>query len=608
MTNWFQTAGPRQIQFSKYTRQDFVQIQSLGCDVIRLPINLHFMTSGAPDYTLDPLFLSFLDQAVDWAEDLGLHLILDNHSFDPAADTDPNVGFILEKVWVQMATHFKDRSTLLYYEVLNEPHGISDAAWNTIQQQIVTAIRTVDDKHTIIVGPAGWNSFHNLAAMPAYQDNNLIYTFHFYDPFLFTHQGASWSDPSMQPLANVPFPYQANAMPNFPATLNGTWIQSAFNNYANEGTLSHVKELIDVAVAFRDARNVPVFCGEFGVYIPNSPAADRTYWYKAVRTYLEEKNIPWTIWDYHGGFGLFEEDGNDLFEHDLNTDLLVSLGFDVPEQTVYELRPDSTGFLIYSDFIGQRIFEASYNDGNLDFYHANLPHNDAYSLFWTDALQYNNIGFDFRPNKDLSYLLAHDYALDFFVKGDRPGTIFDIRFIDTKTNETDDHPWRIRVTIDDSKVNWDNQWHHLHIPLTDFKEHGAWDNGWFNPIGAFDWTAIDRLEIVAEHSPMTGRNLWFDNIQITNVDPTIVSAQHIAVSTLDVKIYPNPVSTNLIMEKEDGETSLPYELLDSYGRVRFKGILQSKSVLPVQKLPNGPYWISFQDKEGKREMLRFIKQ
>jgi endoglucanase len=61
LTEWFQVNSAQQIQFSKYTKQDFENIQSLGCDVVRLPINLHYMTNGAPDYTLDPIFLNFLD-------------------------------------------------------------------------------------------------------------------------------------------------------------------------------------------------------------------------------------------------------------------------------------------------------------------------------------------------------------------------------------------------------------------------------------------------------------------------------------------------------------------------------------------------------------------
>ncbi len=193
LTGWFQASSPKQIQFTKYSKKDFERIKSLGCDVIRLPINLHAMTNGSPDYILDPLFLEMLDQAVTWAEELQINLILDNHTFDPAANTDPAIGTVLIKVWTQMAEHYKGRSGYIFYEVLNEPHGISDALWGSIQQTVIDAIRLVDNAHYIVVGGAGWNSYNNLGNIPVYADTKLIYTFHFYDPFVFTHQGASWT-------------------------------------------------------------------------------------------------------------------------------------------------------------------------------------------------------------------------------------------------------------------------------------------------------------------------------------------------------------------------------------------------------------------------------
>lgn len=607
LTNWFQVGNAKQIQFSKYTKQDFENIQGLGCDVIRLPINLHFMTDGAPDYVLDPLFLSFLDEAVNWAEELGLHLILDNHTFNPAEDTDPNIGDILEKVWIQMATHFKDRSDLVYYEVLNEPHGISDALWNSIQQQIVTAIRTIDTRHTIVIGPASWNSYNNLSAMPIYQDDNLLYTFHFYDPFIFTHQGASWVGPSMEPLADVPFPYEASMMPSFPSALNGSWIQSAFNNYNEDGQLSAVKSLIDIAVDFRSARNVPIYCGEFGVYIPNSQQEDRVYWYAEVRKYLEEQNIAWTMWDYHGGFGLFNAGGNDLFEHDVNTDLVAALGLNVPTQTAYEIKPDTVGFYIYSDYIGENIFEASYNEGEIDFYNTNLPNNDSYSLFWTDAKQYNNIGFDFKPDKDLSYLLANDFALDFYVKGDTPGTSFDIRFIDTKTIIPNDRPWRMGLTISDNNpVSWDNTWQHVHIPLRDFMELGAWDDGWFNPIGAFDWSAVDRIEIVAEQAALAGTELWFDNIQLTDIDPTMVDTKGRS-RKFDFSLFPNPAHGQIKLNYT-GPGTLQYQLLDIQGRSLQGGELQGEKTIPLDGMLDGLYFLLLRDHQGATEVHKMMKQ
>jgi endoglucanase len=617
LTNWFQAGAARQIQFTKYTKEDFEQIQSLGCDVIRLPINLHFMTGGAPNYQIDPLFFGFLDQVVDWAEELQMHLILDNHTFDPAQNTDPNVGIILEKVWKQMAQHYKDRSEYIYYEILNEPHGISDAQWNAIQQNIVQAIRTIDTKHTIVIGPAGWNSYNNLAAMPAYDDDNLLYTFHFYDPFVFTHQGATWVDPSMAPLGDVPFPYAAGRMPSFPSSLRGSWIESAFNNYRNEGTVARVKQLIDIAVQFKQSRNVRIFCGEFGVYIPNSQNDDRVYWYEVVRKYLEEKQIAWTVWDYHGGFGLYEEGGNDLFEHDLNVPLLQALGMNVPDQTTYIPQPESKGFFIYSDYIGEGIFEASYNDGVIDFYSNDEPNNGERCLYWSGAQQYNNIGFDFKPNKDLSELVANGYALDLMVRGNQPGVAFDIRFIDTKTTDPGDHPWRIRITLDEQAVDWDSRWHHLHIPLQNFAEQGSWDNGaWYNPQGKFDWSAIDRFEIVAEQQALPDTKLWFDNIQITDLDTARVyvatpfsenptSTAQLAFD-LDLRIFPNPAADRLTIVIASNQ-KISYQLFNSLGQPLRQDSFTGRTELDFRQLPPGPYFLRVADSRNRGITRKILK-
>ncbi len=258
LTNWFQSGSARQIQFTKYTKQDFVRIKDLGCNVIRSPINLHFMTNGAPDYTVDPIFFDFMDQVVDWAEELQIHLLLDNHTFDPNANTDPSVEGILLKIWPQLADHFKNRSNYLYYEILNEPHGITTSVWCQIQQKVINAIRAVDTRHTIIVGASGYNSYNELKNMPVYTDNNLIYTFHFYDPFMFTHQGATWTN-YMQDLAGIPFPYDAARMPATPISAKGTWVESSLNNYKNDGTVVKVQQLIDVCSKFQSQQE----CSDF---------------------------------------------------------------------------------------------------------------------------------------------------------------------------------------------------------------------------------------------------------------------------------------------------------------------------------------------------------
>jgi len=517
LTNWLQAGSVRQIQFTKYTKQDLVNIKSLGCDVIRLPINLHYMTSGGPDHTVDPLFFYFLDQIVDWCEELELHLILDNHTFDVASSTDSNIDKVLVPIWSQMAEHYKGRSARLYYEILNEPHGIADAKWGQIQQKVIDAIRAIDPTHTIIVTGAGWGSYNNLKYLPTYTDQNLIYSFHFYDPFLFTHQGASWTDPSMVPLAGVPFPYTAGRIPSCPQELKGTWVQGSLNAYKNDGTVSRVRQLIDVAIDFRNKRQVPVFCGEFGVYIRNSKDEHRVYWYEIVRKYLEDHGIPWTSWDYQGGFGLFTVGTNELFEHDLNIPLVEALGLNPPEQTPFVMAPDLTGFDIYTDYVAPMVRDATWiSKGTVDYYCDDEPKAEKYCIHCTGIDRYNAIAFDFKPDKDLTVLVQEGYTLDFWVRGNSPGARFDVRFLDTKTADPKDHPWRMRTTIDQTRAAWDGQWRRVQMPLKSFTEHGSWDGAWYNPQGLFDWAAVDRFEIVSEHHSFTGMDFRFDDIRVAN--------------------------------------------------------------------------------------------
>lgn len=521
LTNWLQASNVQQIQFTKFTKQDLINIKHLGGDVIRLPINLHAMTSSSPDYTIDPLFYSYLDQIVDWAEDLEIHLILDNHSFDTGVDTSPDIGNILIPVWTQVAQHYKNRTRYVYYEVLNEPHGISDTMWNQIQQQVIDAIRAVDQTHTIIVGPAGWNSYNNLKFMPEYEDDNLIYTFHFYDPFLFTHQGASWTDPSLESLAGVPFPYYAGDIPVCPPELENTWVKDNLTNYRDTETVEHIKELIDIAADFQNTRNVPLFCGEFGVYIPNSGDKNRLYWYSLVRSCFELKGIAWTMWDYKGGFGLFKYGTEELIDYDLNIPLVQALGFTGRHQ---KIRPDVNGFDLYLDDIGPNIREAS-PFRLVDYYSQDNPASGDYCMHWKGGLgQYNATSFIFVPDKNLSKLADEGFAFDFWVRCDNPDAKFDIRFVDTKTDDPDDHPWRMIYTINRNIAKWNGEWNHVQIPLNAFYEEGSLDIGWFDPVGAFDWSAIGQLEfeITTKNLDLAGIDFYLDDILVAKPDPTVV--------------------------------------------------------------------------------------
>lgn len=523
-SEWFQSPSPQTIPFTKYTEETFEQAKSLGVDVVRLPLNLHSFINGAAGCTLDPLFLRLLDQAVDWAEKNEIYLILDNHSFDPVANTPEDIGDILIPVWTQMADRYKNRSEYVIYEILNEPHGIGDDIWGEIQGRTIAAIRSRDTTHTIIVGGTGYNSIGALSAIPEYSDDNLIYTFHFYDPYLFSHQGETWgSPPNLRNLKGVPFPPDAHALPAVPAELKGTWVEyNLKNQYPQEGLPAALAATLNKASEFSNARKAPVFCGEFGVYMINSLQKDRVRWYTAVAQFLGERGVARTSWDYFGGFGLFKSPSGGVagggFYSDLNVEVVKSMGFTPPEQRASE--KTRTGFILYDDYPRNGTSIVCWESGGA----ADSPFFSAYAdaggiadgdycLLWKNPTQYHSFMFTFPGSIDWTYLKDNGYAVRFKVKTNADVS-FDIRFVDVESAER--LPWRMKFTVDSETAPADNAWHTVVMPLDAMTEHGAWVNAtqeWLSPRGEFSWEHIDTLAFVAEAGAFTGE-VWIDSIEV----------------------------------------------------------------------------------------------
>jgi endoglucanase len=543
LTGWFSAGSAKSIPFGKYTKKDFENIKSLGCDVVRLPITLHYMTSGAPDYVVDTIFFKYLDKVISWTDELEMKLIIDNHTIDDAKSK--NVEIPLAKIWPQMARHYKEFSTNIIYEILNEPNTFLAADWAKIQSKMIDSIRKYDTKHTIMVTGADWGGISGLTNLKKLADTNLIYSFHFYDPMLFTHQGASWTSPSMGDLAGVPFPYDAARIPPCPASLKGSWIESSLNNsYKTDGTIAKLKSSLDIAIKYATTNNVKIYCGELGVFNLNSPHADRVEWYKAVTGYLTEKSVPWTMWDYQGGFGVFNKGSNELFEYDIDTSMAKGMGFTPPPFKEFVMQPDSVGFDIYTDFPGEGIVQAGAPGSGI----ADINYTDAfsgdYAIYITGIPQYNALDFDFKYNKDLSKLVAQNYVVNFWFKADSPGSSVVLRFLDTKTNDPADHPWRRDYTLNTSVAPFDGGWHHVQIPLKKFIDIGSWDGSWFNSTNSFDWNAVDRFQIVSENMALTGKKFWFDDIRITDAS-TMSIANRFNESQFRSDIYPNPATENM---------------------------------------------------------------
>lgn len=517
LSDWFLADSPESIGKTVYSASDFADIKSLGVDVVRLPIRFHKMTGAAPDYTIPEVFFEKLDYAMDLAEEAQISMILDFHSYFGSTPFPRDYGEAqLTKAWEQVAAHCKDRSTHIYYEIMNEPDGdYLRNAWPAIQGRVLAAIRTVDTKHTVIVGGSDANSYKTLADLPEYEDDNLIYTFHFYEPFLFTHQGQDWSTPSWAEITGVPFPYNASKMPSCPESLknagSGEWkVSTLFDNYPTAGTANAVKNSIDVAINFAKERNVKIFCGEFGAMMGGAVNEDRCAYYKVVREYFEANNIAWTMWDYHNSFGLYVRNTNN-FNSDLNVPLLEALGFTVPASYGGD-DYDEHALLFYGDEVGSNSFANWASTVNPAY--TTSTYKGAKAISWKPTATYGSMTFEVWPVWDMGYQAGNNYYLQFAVKS-ADDVRFMVRFVDYIEGEA---LWRVASTVrpyENDEANIGN-WKLIRVPLSGMAEAWAELNGqWFEPAGNFKWSDINKLEITIEDfEDMVNKQVFLDEIEI----------------------------------------------------------------------------------------------
>ena len=61
-----------------------------------------------------------------------------------------------------------------------------------MEAKLAVAIRQGAPTHTIIATGARWDDDDDMIFLEPLRDPNVIYVFHFYEPHIFTHQGATW--------------------------------------------------------------------------------------------------------------------------------------------------------------------------------------------------------------------------------------------------------------------------------------------------------------------------------------------------------------------------------------------------------------------------------
>ncbi len=259
----------------------FEAIAKAGFRHVRLPVKWSAHASDEAPYTIDPTFLARVDWAVDQALKRELKLVLNIHHFD-GMDANPQASEAkLLAIWKQLGEHYSERPKGLYFELLNEPHDkLTDDRWNATIPSLLRIVRTSNPTRPVIIGGGNWNNFRNLAKLnlPS-DDRNLIATFHYYEPFEFTHQGAEWAKGSEK-------------------WLGMTWTP----------TDEQRKKLTDdfaTVAAWARSHDRPVYLGEFGCY-SKSDRASRLAWTRGVADEAAKHGYSMAYWEFGSGFGVYD--------------------------------------------------------------------------------------------------------------------------------------------------------------------------------------------------------------------------------------------------------------------------------------------------------------
>jgi len=346
LSHWFAQAGDTKNyskeHFDTYdTAQDMAWIKAMGFDHVRFTLNCDPMFRRGQADHMPPDYLALVDAALKMILDHALAVVVDIHpesDFKQKLVADDSFVEQFEDFWRALARHYASLDPdRVFFEVLNEPEFRDRYRWMGVQARMVRAIREGAPQHTIIVAGANWSSSSELLAMEPLHDSNLIYNFHFYDPHIFTHQGATWSTNFQHYLTNLPYPstpenVRAGAE-QIPDAVNR---RSVVRYGLDQWNAARIDAEIAEVAAWGKRWNVPLTCNEFGVYRATSNPAARAAWLHDVRIALEKYNIGWTMWDYAGGFSIVSRKQGVTTPDEL---ALKALGMLVPTTLPKEANP-----------------------------------------------------------------------------------------------------------------------------------------------------------------------------------------------------------------------------------------------------------------------------
>lgn len=295
-------------------QEDIMRIKLDGFDHVRLPVDYEVFETEDGIYKKDGFEL--VEKIITWCATYGLDIIIDLHKvfgydFNNAGDSCKNNLFGNENLqqrflnlWNKISKTFSN-FTNVAFEILNEVVEKENTdSWNFLIKKTVAVIRKNAPDTIIIYGGIQWNSANTLKFLEQPADKNIIWTFHFYEPLLFTHQKAYWV-PAIKDCEDITYPgtMESYREKSIPIGYQGEAVVKCAS--AKMG-ISFIEEMITAAIDAARKADVKLYCGEFGV-IDRAPVEDTLRWFKDVDYVFKKNMIGYSVWTYkEKDFGIYD--------------------------------------------------------------------------------------------------------------------------------------------------------------------------------------------------------------------------------------------------------------------------------------------------------------
>lgn len=275
--------APKEGQWGVTLQEEYFKlIKQAVFESVRIPIKWSAHALQQKPYTIDANFFERVDWAVRKALSNRLYVVINMHHYDEIYDDPERHLERFVSMWQQIAEHYKDQSEAVLFELLNEPcKKLDDKIWNQLIADTLQVVRKSNPQRVVVIGPTNWNNIDKLdkLVLPD-SDRNIVVSFHYYQPFNFTHQGAEWIGEQSK-----------------------NWLGTKWTGTEKEKQA--IEKDFDRVFEWGEEHSRPIYLGEFGAY-GKADMQSRARWTAFVAREAEKRNFSWSYWEFCSGFGVYD--------------------------------------------------------------------------------------------------------------------------------------------------------------------------------------------------------------------------------------------------------------------------------------------------------------